>query len=301
MLLFCFLTAVAFLYLFFQLRFYLRKPRFNGQWVWITGASSGIGEQLALAFARSGAFLLLSSRNKVELERVRGLCLRFTSQVQVIPLDLSRPSEVLSTAQEVAKQYPVSVLVNNAGVSQRAPLRSSLNSLDLEQKIFTTNYLGQVAVIKAVLPSMVTRRAGRIVYISSVAGLLEAPLRCYYGSSKAAASAYMESLRAEVAQDGISVTNVYPGYVQSNVAKNALGPEGKGGVVQDSNISQGMRTEAFASLTLRHIAYGSAEVIISQPSTRLFLWIKLYCPPLFNLLAPKMFSRLTNAFDRENS
>jgi len=295
------LAAGLLVCLCFKVHFYLCKPRFQGQWVWVTGANSGIGEQLALAFARAGARLILSARNLAELERVRALCLHYTAQVEVVPLDLSFPTEVLTTAQGVLKQHPVDILVNNAGVSQRAPISSSLLTLDLEKKLFTINYLGQVALTKAVLPSMVLQRSGHIVYISSLAGLLEAPMRCFYGCSKAATSAYMESLRAEVAQYGITVTNIYPGFVQSNGAFNALGPDGKSVRAQDSNNSQGMSGQAFASLSLRHIAYRSQEVVIAQMNTRVFLWIKVHFPCVFDLLAPRMFRRFTDAFESENS
>jgi short-subunit dehydrogenase len=172
----------------------------------------------------------------------------------------------------------------------------------LEKKLFTVNFLGQVAITKAVLPAMVARRSGHIVYISSLAGLMEVALRCFYGGSKAAASAYMESLRAEIAQYNIAVTNIYPGLVQSSGVKNALGSTGKGAQAKDSDASShAMTGEAFASLALRHIANRSQEVVITQAISRVFLWIKLHLPGLSDLLAPAIFRRITEDFMRENS
>lgn len=248
------------------LPFYIHRPRFSGQLVWITGASSGIGEQLAVAFARAGASLLLSARNIVELNRVCKRCAQFSVKVEIIPLDLSHPTEVLYTVQQVSKRFPVDILINNAGVTQQASILSSMETLGLENKLYTINYISQIALTKAVLPSMVSRRSGHIVYISDIAAFTGAPQRSYYCSAKAAASAYMESLRAEV-DPVVRVTVLYPGEVQSHAGENALGPEGGLAQAGTNNTETGMTAEVFANAALRHIYWQSPEAVITSLRT----------------------------------
>ena len=256
------------------LPFYFLRPRFQGQLVWITGASSGIGEQLAVAFAEAGASLLLSARNIVELDRVRKRCAQFTTKVNIIPLDLNNPTEILYTAQQVSKRFPVDILINNAGVTQQASIQSSLDSLLLERRLYTVNYLGQIALTKAVLPAMVTRGYGHIVYMSDITALTGALQQGYYCSAKAAVSAYMESLRAEVAQHMVRVTTLFPGEVQSNARGNALGPEGNraGG----THANTGMTVETFANTALRHIYWQSPEAVIAPFRTQISLYTYLH-------------------------
>lgn len=263
------------LYVCFWLPFYLYRPRFSGQLVWITGASSGIGEQLAVAFARAGASLLLSARNIVELDRVCKLCAQFSVKVIIIPLDLSNPTEVLYTAQQVSKRFPVDILINNAGVTQQASILSSMETLVLESKLYTINYISQIALSKAVLPSMISRRSGHIVYISDVAALTGAPQRAHYCSAKAAASAYMESLRAEV-EPVVRVTVIYSGEVSSHAGENALGPEGNRMPAGTNCAETGMTAEAFANAALRHIYWQSPEAVIASLRTQVSMYSCIY-------------------------
>lgn len=262
------------LYACSRLPFYIARPRFQGQLVWITGASSGIGEELAIAFAEAGASLLLSARNIVELDRVRKRCAQFTTKVNIIPLDLNNPSEILYTAQQVSKRFPVDILINNAGVTQQALVQSSLDTLLLERRLYTVNYLGQIALTKAVLPAMVKRGYGHIVYMSDIAALTGALQQGCYCSAKAATSAYMESLRAEVEQHRVRVTTLFPGEVQSKARVNALGPEGNR--VGETHAKAGMTVEAFANTALRHIYWQSREAVIAPFRTQISLYTYLH-------------------------
>lgn len=134
-----------------------RAMRFEKKVVWITGASSGIGEALAHAFAREGARLVLSSRRPGELERVRRACAR-SGEHFVLPLDLVRSDTFpAAVAAVLARCGQVDVLVNNGGVSQRALAADTAR--EVERTLMEVNYFGPVALTRAVLPSMRARRA----------------------------------------------------------------------------------------------------------------------------------------------
>src|SRR5258708_6756920 len=139
--------------------------KFSGQVVWITGASSGIGEAAALAFAREGARLVLSSRRPDELERVRRACARPDEHI-VLPLDLTRSETFPAAVAEVlACRGQIDVLINNGGVSQRALAMDA--ALEVERALMEVDYFGPVALTKTVLPAMRTQRAGRIVVVNA--------------------------------------------------------------------------------------------------------------------------------------
>src|SRR5437867_4801294 len=193
--------------------------RFRDQVVWITGASSGIGEAVAVAFSREGAKLVVSARNVAELERVRQACAG--SGHRVLPLDLTRSDSFPAAVAEVGD---VDILVHSGGVSQRSLAADT--DLATDRAIMEVNFFGTVALTKAVLPSMIARKSGHIVPISSVVGYVGTPLRSAYAASKHALHGYFDSLRAEVAKDGVAITIVCPGYIRTNVSRNAMTGDG---------------------------------------------------------------------------
>lgn len=227
---------------------------FAGQVVWITGASSGIGEACARAFAAAGARVVLSSRRPEELERVRQ-ALPEPARHLVLPLDLARAESFPAAVAEVlARCGHVDVLVNNGGVSQRA--RALETDAAVERALMEVDYFGPVALTKALLPSMLARRRGHVVVVSSVMGYLGTPGRSTYAAAKHALHGYFDSLRAETWRDGILITLVCPGYVRTAVGRNALGPRGE---THDA-IPHGITPERCARALLRGVARGRAEV-----------------------------------------
>ncbi|MBM3853429.1 MAG: SDR family oxidoreductase [Verrucomicrobia bacterium] len=232
--------------------------RFSGKTVWITGASSGIGEACARAFAAEGARLVLSSRRRHELERVRQTCAH-PDEHRVVPLDLGQSETFPPIVAEVlAAAGPVDVLVNNGGVSQRALAVET--EAAVERALMEVNYFGPVALTKAVLPSMLARRAGHIVVVSSVMGYLGTPGRSTYAAAKHGLHGYFNSLRAEVWRAGIKVTLVCPGYVRTAVSANALGPHGEQHGRTDGTHETGIAPERCAAALLRGLARGRDEV-----------------------------------------
>src|SRR5437773_3928421 len=225
--------------------------RFRDKIVWVTGASSGIGEAVAVAFSREGAKLILSSRNAAELERVRQACTG--DGHRVVPFDLTRPDSFPAVGH-------VDILVHSGGVSQRSLAMET--DLATDRAIMELNFFGTVALTKAVLPSMLARKSGHIVPISSVVGYVGTPLRSTYAASKHALHGFFDSLRAEVAKDGIVITIVCPGYIRTNVSRNALTGNGKAFGKMDSTHERAMRPEEAARRIVNAIANRKQEIVI---------------------------------------
>jgi Short-chain dehydrogenases of various substrate specificities len=188
--------------------------------VWITGASSGIGEALAYELSRRGARLVLSSRREDALDEVRRRCPRSEEHV-VETLDLAEPGTLRAAADAVQSEVgPVDVLVNNGGISQRGTAAET--EMDVVRRIMEVNFFGAVQLTKAVLPSMQARGRGHVAVVSSVAGKFGVPGLSAYSASKHALQGWFDSLRAEVHDDGIRVTLACPGFVQTSIASNMI-------------------------------------------------------------------------------
>src|SRR5437870_5422107 len=252
---------------------------FRGKVVWITGASSGIGEALARRFADSGSRLVLSSRRDEELNRVARLCTAAES-VAVIPLDLSRP-ELMSDAARRALDIAgyIDVMVHNGGVSQRAFAADTEYFVD--DLLMRTNYLGPVALTKALLPSMRTRRQGHFVVVTSVLGKFGLPGRSGYCASKHALHGFFDTIRAELWRDGIRVTLVLPGWVRTNVSLNALTGSGAAHGTMEPGTAGGVSPDFCAKQIISAAASGKPEVAVVKLKERAALYLSRYAPKLF--------------------
>lgn len=228
--------------------------RFNGKNIWVTGASSGIGEAIAVAFSREGAKVILSARNVAELERVRASCDDPPRHV-VLPLDLTDEASIRRAAEQAGD---VDVVVHSGGVSQRSLAMET--GLAVERAIMDLNFFGTVALTKAVLPRMIARKSGHIVPVSSVVGYVGTPLRSAYSASKHALHGYFDSLRAELAKDGIAVTIVCPGYIRTNVSRNALTGDGSAFGKMDETHKDATTPEACARAVVAGVAGRKREV-----------------------------------------
>ena len=192
---------------------------FNNKTVWITGASSGIGKELAIQLAHLGANIILSARSADKLNQ---LCSELPAgQHKVIPLDLSQPERVLEyVANSMATIGNVDILINNGGVSQRSLFLE--NDFIVYRQLMEVNYFGLIALTKAVLPSMVKNGGGCVVSFSSVAGKVGAKFRTGYSGSKFAVVGFMHCLRAEVADQNIYCLTICPGSIKTAIAQNSL-------------------------------------------------------------------------------
>jgi short-subunit dehydrogenase len=252
---------------------------FESQRVWITGASSGIGEALAYEFHRAGAKVILSARREDQLQRVQSRC-GGEGSVRVLPLNVTDP-EQLSRQTATALQIfgGIDILVNNAGVSQRSFVKDT--EMQVYRDLMEVNFFGAVALTKAVLPDMMQRKSGHIVAISSLVGKFGTPLRSGYAAAKHAMHGFFDSLRAEVARDGIKVTVVCPGYIRTDISLNALRGDGSLHAKMDSGQEKGMPANECAAKILKAIAAGKEEVNIGGKDKYL-VQVKRFFPRVFS-------------------
>lgn len=251
--------------------------RYIDKVVWITGASSGIGEALAVAWSREGARVILSARNADELERVRRACAE-PSKHMVMPLDLTDSAAIDRVAEQVLREAGrVDVLVHSGGVSQRSLVRDT--DLSIDRRIMELNYFGTIALTKAVLPSMLAQKSGHIVPISSVIGHVGIPLRSAYAASKHALHGFFDALRAEVAKDGVDVTIVCPGYIRTKVSENALRGDGTKHGQLDETHAKAMLPERAAPRIIDGVARRKNEVRVGGKEIYA-IWLKRFLPDL---------------------
>ena len=197
---------------------------FSNKVVWITGASSGIGKALAIELSKQNATLILSSRKTATLELVKQACTE-PSKVKILALDLEDAKTLHQKATAAIALFGgVDILVNNGGVSQRSFAKDTEISVD--KRIMDVNYMGTITLTKALLPHFITKKRGHFVTTTSIVGKIGTPLRSSYAASKHALHGFFDSLRAEHFKDNILVTLVCPGFVATNISKNALTGDG---------------------------------------------------------------------------
>lgn len=259
---------------------------FKNKRVWITGASAGIGEALALAFAQQGAHLILSARKEPELQRVAAAATAAgAASVLVQPLDLAQHDDLPALAEKVLRQVgKVDVLVNNGGISQRALALDT--ALDVDKKLMNVNYFGTVALTKAVLPTMLTHQLGHIVTITSLTGKFGSPYRSSYAAAKHALHGFFDSLRAELSHTPIRVTLICPGFIKTNVSVNALTGDGASLGVMDDAQANGMLPEVLAQKILRTIERGKEEAYFGGKEV-LGVYLKRFFPAYFSKVLRK--------------
>lgn len=258
---------------------------YQGQVIWITGASSGIGEALAYALSEAGATLILSARRADELERVRGACTSSDRHL-VLPFDVSDAAEVFNAVDQARAWTPrLDRVVLNAGISQRSLIKET--SLEVDERIMRVNYLGVIAHAKALLPWFTELGSGHYVVVTSLVGKFATPLRSAYAASKHALHGFFEAMRAEHASDQIDVTLICPGYIKTQISVNALIGDGSAQGVMDQAQDRGMSAEVFAERAARSIAKRRAEVYIGGRETWGVLVHRL-APCLFRALIKRV-------------
>jgi short-subunit dehydrogenase len=262
------------------------KAYFENKVVWITGASSGIGEALAEALAGLGARLILSARRQQELERVKAGLSGPPANYLVLPLDLEQPGTFPALVARVLERFGhIDVVIHSGGISQRAAVKDA--PLAIDQKVMGVNFFGPVGLTKAVLPVFLRQQSGHFVVISSLVGKFGTPKRSAYSASKHALHGFFDSLRAEVWRDNIRVTLVCPGYVRTNISYNAINAAGEKYGQMDRNQLRGMAPETCAWRTLKAVAAGKQEVVMGGRET-LGVFLKRFFPGLFSRIVRRM-------------
>ncbi|NNJ89218.1 MAG: SDR family oxidoreductase [Eudoraea sp.] len=234
----------------------------SGQVIWITGASSGIGEALAYELSNMGNTLILSARNEERLKQVRSHCSN-PAKVHIIPMDLGNfdlMPAVVSRAIDATGH--IDILLNNAGISQRSLIADT--QFEVYKKLIDINYLGTIALTKAVLPHFTSRQKGHFVTITSLMGRFGSPLRSGYCGAKHGLHGFFDVLRMEHEKDNLRVTLVCPGFVKTNVAFNALTADGSPQNVNDHATNKGMDVQLFAKKLINAVAKKKFEVYIGR-------------------------------------
>ncbi len=261
---------------------------FKGKVAWITGASSGIGEALVHEFAGKGATVIISSNDLPGLERVRNACEGHTSNIFCVPFDLSETSSISSLADKQVTAYGrIDFLLNIGGISQRA--RIDETPIWLDRKIFEINYFGTIALTKAVLPYMISRKSGHIIATSSITGRFGFPLRSSYSASKQALHGFFETLYLENKNNNIRTSVLIPGRVKTSISLHALESDGKEHGKMDEGQDRGISPERAARIIIRGIRRNKREILVGGSELAL-LHIRRVCPWIFFRIADKIKS-----------
>ena len=249
----------------------------------ITGASKGIGAELARQLAAKGAKLVLAARNEVELESVAGICKGLGAPVVTVKADVAREHDCLTIMNGAVLAFGrIDVLVNNAGASMWARFEE-VADLEVFARLMQVNYMGAVYCTRHALPHL-RASGGVVVGISSLAGLVGVPTRTGYSASKHAMNGFFDSLRIELMGSGVAVTMIYPGFVSTGIRENAAGPDGK--PIEVSPVKEGevMRVEDCAARIVRAIERRERQVVMTARG-KMGRWLRLIAPGLVDRIA----------------
>ena len=264
-------------------RIFMRSLR--NQVVWITGASSGIGEALAYGLSARGAKLILSSRRTAELERVKDSCAH-PDNAHILPLDLTDSAGLEAKVPAAISLFGhIDIMVHNGGMSQRSLVAGT--SIAVHREVMELNYFSYIILTKALLPHFIERRSGYFVVTSSVMGKIGTPMRAAYAASKHALHGYFDSLRAEVGQYNIKVTIIKPGYINTPIA--VISGDGSFLTSQSEQLGGGLPADKAALQIIRAIQNETYEPYICKfmGEERLALFVKRFFPRLFTRLIPR--------------
>ncbi len=256
----------------------MSKQQLQGKVVWITGASSGLGEALAKVLAGAGAQLILSGRRVDELQRVLQV-LPQQEQHLIVPFDTTDQAAIDTAFQQVITiKGRVDWLINNAGISQRALIQDTTEQTD--RRIMEVDYFAPVALTRKVLPQLLKQGEGKIVFVSSVAGLLGTQYRASYAAAKGAIHLWANSLRAEVTDKGVDVAVVFPGFVKTNVSINALVGDGSSLGTMDEAQANAMNSDEFANKLLKALIKNEEYIVIGGAKEKMGVWLSRLSPKL---------------------
>lgn len=266
----------------------------QGKTVLLTGASGGLGRSLALQLSRCRVkTLILSARKKEAIESVAKECTQMNpaATIHVLTCDLASPESVSKLGHDALKlSRTIDVLVNNGGVSSRSRFLDTTPEVD--RQIMQINFLAGAALAKLVVPGMVSNRYGRIIWISSVQGLVGIPNRSSYAASKFAVQGYCESIRSELAASGVSVHCVSPGYIRTNLSQSALTGTGAAYGKTDATTASGADPDYVAVMILNKVAHGDADFVVAATlSAKAAIWMRLLCPGLLRYSLMKRYEK----------
>ena len=255
----------------------------NGKVIWITGASSGIGEELVYDLASRGARLIISARRKEELERVKGICQsKFSTSVEILPLDLAQANMLHLIADAAVQVYgQIDMLINNGGISQRSLVKDT--TIDVDRKIMEIDYFGAITLTKHLLPHFLERGSGHFVVTTSVVGYVGTPYRSGYSAAKHALHGFFDSLRAEMWKEhkDIYVTLICPGWTNTNLSLTALMGDGSPQNKKDDTHEHGLTSKFVAQKIALAIESKKSEIYVTGLKETMAIYVKRFFPGLF--------------------
>lgn len=279
---------------------------FEGKSVILTGASGGIGKAMAIQLIKCNVkTLILSGRNSETLEAVQTTCNEISklapqkqsSEIHIVTCDLSDAESVDNFATESLRlcQNRVDVLINNGGISSRSAFVDT--SSDVDELLMRVNFLSGAALAKRIVPFIVANSTnnkgnGKVIWISSLQGLIGTPFRTSYAASKFAVQGYCEALRSELASSGVSVHIVSPGYVRTNLSLSAVCGDGSSYGKMDEATEKGADPDEVASKILDSVAKGRHDIVVAASTTsKIALLIKFFSPSLLRKLLVRRFEK----------
>ncbi len=258
----------------------------NNKTIWITGASSGIGEASAYQFAKEKANLILTATREDKLKEVQQECISLGAQCKILPYDLSDLENIDELTDKAISAFGnIDIAFLNAGISQRSKTLDT--SFTVDEKIMAVNFFAPVKITKRLLPKMIENGGGTIAVTSSISGKFGFPLRSAYASSKFAVYGFFETVHAEYYNDNIRVVMVCPGRIKTNISYNALEADGTKHAKMDSGQQGGMSAEKAAIKIVRAINNRKPEVLVGGKEL-IMVYIKRFCPGLARKLVRKV-------------
>lgn len=251
--------------------------------IWITGASSGIGEALALQLATPGTTIILSGLDKNQLEPVAVKCKKKGATVQIIPFDLTKEDEITEAVNKIQTFVSkIDILANVGGIGQRSLIIETPDVVS--RKIMETDFWGHATLSAKILPFMVKTGGGTIVVMSSLSGLFGFPQRSMYCAAKHALHGFFETLRLEHHKDNIKVLMVCPGRVKTNFSYGALTSTGDAHGRMDKGQANGVSVEYAAAKIDKAIKKNKKQILIGNKEL-IMAYLKRYMPWLFYWIA----------------
>lgn len=261
--------------------------KLEGKVVWVTGASSGIGEALIYQLAKKNCKIILSARRVSELERVKKQAQLTDSNAMVLPLDMEKTDTFSEAFQQVLQKFgKLDVIILNAGISQRSLAKDTI--LEVDKKLMNVNFIGTIALTKTVLPHFLQRKEGHIVVVTSVTGIYGTPWRSSYAASKHALHGFFDALRAEIHEDNIKVTIIAPGFVKTAISINALTADGTPLNQMDEGQAKGISAEKCANDIIRGIEKNKNLVLTGGFKEILGVYLKRFFPGIFAKMIRKL-------------
>jgi short-subunit dehydrogenase len=252
--------------------------------IWITGASSGIGEALTYQLNKMGSRLILSARREEVLNQVKNNC-QFPDHAIILPLDLTDFDSLDAVTKKAISIYgKIDILINNGGLSQRSLIIDT--KFEVYQQMIDVNYLGTIRLTKNLLPYFISQKSGHFVTITSLMGKFSSPYRSGYCGAKHALHGFFDALRMEHEKENIRVSLVCPGFIRTNVAKNALTGDGSALQKEDDATANGMTVDLCAKAIISAIEKKKFEVYIGGKE-KYAVYLKRFFPTLLHKLVLK--------------